>query len=174
MMQLSKAAAMFGFGFHEQREHAHELHERFQAHITANGLSYGTKEEYMYRFAIFKKKNHEIDLWNNNQNSFRLAHNMFSTMTQEEAKKMLGTKIDDSNTEPTYLDDSNLSQSVDWRTKGAVNAVKNQAQCGSCWAFGATAVTEFAHFSATGKLLSLSEQEVVSCDKACFGCNGGW
>jgi len=127
MMHLSKAAAMFGFGFHEKKEHRHELHERFQAHMTAEGLSFGTKEEYKYRFQIFKKKNDEIEHWNNKQNSFRLAHNMFSTMTQEEAKKMLGAKIDDSNAEPVHLDDSNLSASKDWRSEGAVNPVKNQA-----------------------------------------------
>lgn len=173
-MHLSKAAAMFGFGFHEQKQHAHELHERFQAHMNANGLSFGTKEEYIYRFEIFREKHSEIELWNNAQSSFRLGHNMFSTMTKEEAKKMLGAKIDESNTEPLLLDESNLSDSKDWRAEGAVNAVKNQAQCGSCWAFGATAVTEFAHWKATKNLLSLSEQEVVSCDKACYGCNGGW
>ena len=174
MMHLSRAAAILGFGNWEQKEHGIELHQRFKAHMIAEGLSFGTKEEYMYRFEIFKTKDAEINHWNNKQNSFRLAHNMFSTMTQDEAKKMLGTRVNEVEFEQVELDTSNLSTSVDWRTKGAVNAVKNQARCGSCWAFGATAVTEAAHFQASGTLLSLSEQEVVSCDKTCYGCNGGW
>lgn len=174
MMHLSKAAAMFGFGFHEKREQRHELHEKFQAHVNAEGLNFGTKEEYMYRFQLFQQKEQEIQHWNHNQDSFRLAHNMFSTMTKEEAQKLLGAKQAPADIVEVPLDDSNLTQAVDWRSKGGVNTVKNQARCGSCWAFGATAVTENAHWKATGQLLRLSEQQLVSCDSQCYGCNGGW
>ena len=76
--------------------------------------------------------------------------------------------------EPVELDVSALPASVDWRTKGAVNAVKDQGQCGSCWAFSATAAVEGANAIKTGKLLDLSEQQLVDCDTQSQGCNGGW
>lgn len=65
-------------------------------------------------------------------------------------------------------------EEYDCRTKGLVTGVKDQGQCGSCWAFAAVASMEGAYAKKHGKLISLSEQELVDCDTSDNGCNGGW
>jgi len=63
--------------------------------------------------------------------------------------------------------------SMDWSMKGATTAVKDQGQCGSCWAYSATEAIESGLFMTTGEIMDLSQQQVISCDKTDGGCQGG-
>jgi len=67
-----------------------------------------------------------------------------------------------------------LPTSIDWRAKGWVTNVKDQGECGSCWAFSTTGVLEAQHANVSGNLVSLSEENIVDCVSDCGGCGGGW
>jgi len=68
-----------------------------------------------------------------------------------------------------------LPKEIDWTTKGAVTDVKDQGECGNCFTFGATCDMEAASFLAGHPLVSLSEQQLTSCDRVGDdnGCDGG-
>lgn len=107
--------------------------------------------------------------------TYTMALNNFADMTGSEFKaKLLGYKSKKTTKNYVYLPEAS-SDSVDWRTKGAVTAVKNQGMCGSCWAFSATGSMEGAYFLKNNKLVSLSEQQLVACSKpqGNHGCSGG-
>lgn len=67
-----------------------------------------------------------------------------------------------------------LATSLDWTTSGCVAGVKDQGDCGSCWAFSSIGALEVANCLKNGALQLFSEQQVTSCDTRSSGCDGGW
>jgi len=155
---------------------AASMSAQFLQHVAEYGLNFATAEEFEFRQQIFLTKEAEnLSINSDLSNTFRVGHNFMSTWTHEEYKKILNLQIPENLVEmPTTLDNVNVPTEIDWRTKGAVNPVKNQGQCGSCWAFSATSAIEGHHQIQSGTLLSLAEQQLVDCDTQCAGCNGGW
>ena len=150
----------------------------FQHYIAQFGKAYSSKDEYDFRLKQYKANMARINTHNaGNADSYHLKPNRFADMTHEEYKQLLGFRPNNKTVlRPAPLKvATDLPASIDWRAKGAVNAVKDQAQCGSCWAFSTVASLEGRNFVKTGKLQSLSEQQLVDCDRADGnqGCNGG-
>jgi len=161
--------------------HAPEMKELWSAWKSINNKTYSAVEE-VKKFTVFVENFVKVATHNNQNSDVKLALNKFADLSDEEFRNhyTTGLMIDEyamlrGQLEHNTIDYSILAtpDSVDWREKGAVTPVKNQASCGSCWSFSATGALEGLNFVKTGKLLSLSEQQLVDCEKQSHGCNGG-
>mgnify|MGYP000358974664 FL=1 len=145
---------------------------KFMEFVTNYGKSYGTVAEFMFRKEQFVTRHNEIEAFNaDTNNTHTVGHNVFSDKTYSEMKKLNGYMHREA-TNVVELPEVTAA-TVDWRTKGAVTPVKNQGQCGSCWAFSAVGAVEGADAISSGNLKSFSEQQLVSCSTQNSGCNGG-
>uniref|UniRef100_A0A8C5BL34 Cathepsin H n=1 Tax=Gadus morhua TaxID=8049 RepID=A0A8C5BL34_GADMO len=135
--------------------------------------------EYSYRLRIFTENKRTIDHHNAGDHSFKMGLSQFTDMTFGEFKKsyLLTEPQNCSATKGNHVVSSGpYPDSVDWRELGNfVTPVKNQGHCGSCWTFSTTGCLESVTAIARGKLLLLSEQQLVDCAQAFnnHGCNGG-
>jgi len=185
-LSAAVSAALLAVGARSQVEPS-DLLQRFEGFLQDFGKSYADEAEYQARFAAFADNVRYLEAENaKGTNTFRLGLTEFVDMTNDEfrmtylgfrqpasaaemwgAAPYLGTFKASSGTQPPA--------SVDWRDHGAVAPVKNQGQCGSCWAFSTTGALEGAYKISSGKLVSLSEQQLVDCAGSFGeqGCSGG-
>jgi C1A family cysteine protease len=153
------------------------------------GKKYTTIDEEYQRFGIFLENIRKIAMWNTNSNDgASLRPNQFTDLTSEEFVKYVHGKNGKCFTgkKPQYNIGKSKKEnqaprmktdpaSVDWTTQGVVTPVKNQGDCGSCWAFSATGSMECNYAIQHGSLNSLSEQQLMDCsyDYGNLGCSGG-
>nr|XP_043621288.1 senescence-specific cysteine protease SAG39-like [Erigeron canadensis] len=153
-------------------------HEQWMTH---HGRVYKDDKEKQQRFQIFKDNVALVEAHNGGPDlGYTLEVNQFADLTNEEfrashhgyKKQPLPREVSSTF---RYANVSAVSSEVDWRKEGAVTPIKDQGECGCCWAFSAVAAMEGINQIKTGKLISLSEQELVDCDVDGIdqGCEGG-
>ncbi|KAI5930576.1 Cathepsin K [Manis javanica] len=173
----------------------HSLLKRAQGQIPAAGCGgsrfccclwkqYNSKVDEISRRLTWEKNLKLISIHNLEASlgvhTYELAMNHLGDMTSEEVvQQMTGLKVPLShscNNDTLYIPDweGRAPDSIDYRKKGYVTPVKNQGQCGSCWAFSSVGALEGQLKKKTGKLLNLSPQNLVDCVSANDGCGGGY
>ncbi|KAL7631768.1 UNVERIFIED_CONTAM: hypothetical protein RMT77_017949 [Armadillidium vulgare] len=160
------------------------LFQEWETYKIKYNKQYGRAEDSL-RLKVFVQSKLQIaqhnQLFYEGKKSYFMGLNKFSDMFPSERMHNMGVtyKVDEIRPKgvSTFIPphkDVEIPAAVDWREKGAVTQVKDQKDCGSCWAFAAVGSLEGQHFRKTGKLVSLSEQNVVDCDRKAYGCDGGF
>jgi len=150
----------------------------FFSFMTTYGKKYKSDEEFLSRFQIFKENLKIIAEKNEKYGATtQYAVNKFADLSKSEFKELYLMK-----NLPPYVEGELLNvtfdgvapTTFDWRTKGAITGIKDQGQCGSCWAFSATENIESVYKIQKNTLPILGPQQIVDCDKTDYGCSGGW
>ncbi|NWW43276.1 CATS protein, partial [Pedionomus torquatus] len=148
------------------------------------GKQYPHEKEEGIRRATWEKNLRLVTLHNLEHSlglrSYQLGMNHLADMTTEEVAALLTglhlaprpKRVSTYRRQPG----SEVPDTMDWREKGCVTEVKNQGACGSCWAFSAVGALEAQVKLKTGKLVSLSTQNLVDCSMMYGnkGCSGGF
>jgi len=153
---------------------------QFASFREQHGKHYSTKAEFELRKDIFHANLAKIER-HNALGTWKMGVNEFSDLTQAEFEAQMtggykrmpqsGAAVPAATTFKAKSR-SELPDSVDWRDQGAVSEVKNQGQCGSCWAFCTTEMIESYAAIATGNLPELSTQQVTACTPNPLSCGG--
>jgi len=154
--------------------------ESFKSWMVKHNKNYVNDAEYVYRLGVYRQNLEFIEEHNRMNHGFTVAMNHFGDLSVQEFAATYNTyRVNHNRTLSAEIHTHNplheLAADVDWRTKGAVTGVKNQGQCGSCWAFSTTGSVEGAYFLKKGSLVSSSEQQLVDCSGSFgnYGCDGG-
>lgn len=152
------------FVFLIETSFSHE-YESFDNYIL-NFNKYYSIEEFKYRANIFNYNLNQIRKHNlNSSNTWKMGINQFSDQTNSELQSLINLKTVPKNNfkKSTLKLNKPYLTDMDWRKKGIITSVKNQADCGGCWAFSAIETIESHYAIKTNKLETLSEQQVLDC-----------
>uniref|UniRef100_A0A0G4HYH5 Peptidase C1A papain C-terminal domain-containing protein n=1 Tax=Chromera velia CCMP2878 TaxID=1169474 RepID=A0A0G4HYH5_9ALVE len=159
-----------------------EVRSAFEEFALTHQREYKSDLERKLRLEIFRSNLEYIKARNAQNLNFKLAVNQFADMKEEEVlgtggclRDFLGSAQIETAEELRGRDPSEFPETFDWSEAGCVTPVKNQGQCGSCWAFSTTGAVEGALCVAGKETTPLSEQELVDCSGKYgnLGCNGG-
>jgi len=156
------------------------LNTQFAGFKHTHSKKYADAFEEAYRKGIFASNLAKISQHNEEyargEHSWKMGVTQFADLTHNEFMEMLTLRVpaNANAVKPYQMQSKVMATNVDWRDQGYVTDVKDQGQCGSCWAFGAVASMEAAHFEKYGATVQMSEQQIVDCDNRNSGCNGGW
>lgn len=133
--------------------------------------------EFWTRYDIYVNNTNYISKHNNE--NYTMGINRYTDMSRVEFRDIYFKKTMKPHSKVVtrrLTKNTSITDAIDWRANGWVTNVKDQQQCGSCWAFSAIGAIEGQHANVTKKLVSLSEQDMVDCSGSLGneGCNGGW
>jgi C1A family cysteine protease len=157
---------------------AHPAEREFKLWMNANEREYEGETEYLRRFITYLDNKDKVAALNKDADGVTYALNKFADWSAEEFSSLLGMKgwvpknlshIPDQKP----ADIVTAPATFNWCSQGKCTPVKDQGQCGSCWAFATTENIESVYSIKGRGLPVLAPQQIVDCDSGELGCGGG-
>lgn len=182
LLIITSALLLSGIAFKSteiQETPSLKVHQAFLLWMKTHNKQYKSPEEFNHRLSLFSKIYSRVNSLKGKRD-FEIGLNKFSDLSTEEFKaKYTGYKRRTG--ERKFLGREELMgesvpKEVDWRKSGMVAPIKNQGECGSCWAFAVTSSLEFLYAKSSKRVTRLSEQQLLDCSSKYgnYGCEGGY
>ena len=174
--QLAVLVALIGTAMVLLNQHTATPVSEFESWKATHGITFDSQFENAYRERVFLENVAKVNAHNANPaRTYDMGVNHFTHLTQDEFEQTyLGLIVPEEFQNIETNEAYTPNEDIDWDSKGFVTKVKNQGQCGSCWAFSTTGGLEGLS-KAQGDLQDFSEQQLVDCSSSYgnHGCNGG-